>query len=91
MDDGDGENVGEDEEEANMDEDVDEEMDGEGEDGGAVNGGDDDFPQAYFFLNFMCERENCGGTLAPLPPSAATSNGVMECHVCGSFKKLDQV
>lgn len=91
MDDGDGENVGEDEEETNMDEDVDEEMDGEGEDGSVVNGGDDDFPHAYFFVNFMCERENCGGTLAPLPPSAATSNGVMECHVCGSFKKLDQV
>ncbi|PWA86992.1 ASH1-related protein 2 [Artemisia annua] len=35
--------------------------------------------------------ENCGGTLAPLPPSAATSNGVMECHVCGSFKKPDQM
>ncbi|GJU18468.1 histone-lysine N-methyltransferase ASHR2 [Tanacetum coccineum] len=91
MDDGDGENVGEDEEEANMDEDVDEEMDGEGEDGGVVNDGDDDFPHEYFFVNFMCERENCGGTLAPLPPSAATSNCVMECHVCGSFKKLDQV
>ncbi|PWA86994.1 ASH1-related protein 2 [Artemisia annua] len=75
---------------ANMDEDVDEEMDGEGEDGSAVNGGDDDFPHAYFFVNFICERESCGGTLAPLPPSATTSNGVMECHVCGSFKKLDQ-
>ena len=28
-----------------------------------------EFPHAYFFVRYMCNRNNCGGTLAPLPPS----------------------
>ncbi|KAJ0780001.1 putative [histone H3]-lysine(4) N-trimethyltransferase chromatin remodeling SET family [Helianthus annuus] len=74
--------------EGTMDEDVDERM--EGEDGDVMKG-DDDFPHAYFFLNYMCDRTNCWGTLAPLPPSVGTTSGVMECNVCGGFKKLDQM
>ncbi|KAK1408743.1 hypothetical protein QVD17_40763 [Tagetes erecta] len=78
-------------EEGNMDEDedVDEQMDGE--DGDMLKDGEDDFPHAYFFLNYMCDRKNCWGTLAPLPPSAPATTGVMECNVCGSYKHLDQV
>lgn len=74
-------------EEGTMDEDVDEQM--EGEDGDMMK--EDDFPHAYFFLNYMCDRKNCWGTLAPLPPSAAAATGVMECNVCGGYKHLDQV
>lgn len=69
-------------EEETMDEDVGEEMEGED-----VMKGDDEFPHAYFFLNYMCDRKNCWGTMAPLP----THSVVMECNVCGTFKKLDQV
>nr|XP_043607212.1 histone-lysine N-methyltransferase ASHR2 [Erigeron canadensis] len=88
MDDGDdGKDEGE---ETTMDEDVDEEM--EGQDGSVVlNGDEGEFPHSYFFLNYMCDRKNCWGTLAPLPPSVATSHSVMECNVCGNFRKLDQV
>lgn len=49
--------------------------------------GDDDFPHAYFFVRFVCDRENCGGTLAPLPPSNGMPSDVMECNVCGNLKK----
>lgn len=71
-------------EEETMDEDIGEEM--EDEDGDVMKG-DDEFPHAYFFLNYMCDRKNCWGTMAPLP----TNSVVMECNVCGTFKKLDQV
>ncbi|KAJ4720378.1 histone-lysine N-methyltransferase ASHR2-like [Melia azedarach] len=52
----------------------------------AENGGDTDFPHAYFFMRYMCDRNNCWGTLAPLPPSNATPSTVMECNVCGNLK-----
>ncbi|XP_076889268.1 histone-lysine N-methyltransferase ASHR2-like [Bidens hawaiensis] len=82
MDDGDDDDVNEEgndgSEEGAMDEDVDERMEGE-----------DDFPHTYFFLNYMCDRTNCGGTLAPLPPSGAETSGVMECNVCGNLKSVD--
>ncbi|KAL4570050.1 hypothetical protein LXL04_025700 [Taraxacum kok-saghyz] len=67
-----------------MDEDADEQMEDE-EDTDAMKG-EDDFPHAYFFLTYMCERKNCWGTLAPLPSSPA----VMECNVCGTCKNLNQ-
>lgn len=47
---------------------------------------DNDFPHAYFFLKFMCDRKNCWGTLAPLPPQGNTPSDVMECNVCGNLK-----
>lgn len=63
-----------------------------GEDDGNENV--DDFPHAYFFLRYMCTRENCWGTLAPLPthPSSigtssnSSSEVIMECNVCGNLK-----
>ncbi|XP_059635557.1 histone-lysine N-methyltransferase ASHR2 [Cornus florida] len=81
------ENEDDDNEEA-MDEDLVEEeydrmADSEAEDGIEVKRDDDDFPHAYFFLRYMCNRKNCWGTLAPLPPSS----NVMECNVCGNLRK----
>ncbi|EHA8588131.1 histone-lysine N-methyltransferase ASHR2 [Cocos nucifera] len=50
--------------------------------------GDGDFPHAYFFVRYLCNRENCGGTLAPLPPSPhGTLSNVMECNVCGQLRE----
>ncbi|KAM1500511.1 hypothetical protein ACFX13_023497 [Malus domestica] len=50
--------------------------------------GEPDFPHAYFFVRFMCNRTNCWGTLALLPPKDDGSpSNVMECNVCGSLKK----
>lgn len=72
-----------------MDEDPDEQMQDE-EDTDAMKG-EDDFPHAYFFLTYMCDRKNCWGTLAPLPPSVTTTPSVMECNLCGTCKNLDQV
>ncbi|KAF3776674.1 Histone-lysine N-methyltransferase [Nymphaea thermarum] len=72
-----------DEDEEDMDED--EQMDGP--DGGWDGSGDEqDFPHEYFFMKFLCERENCGGTLAPLPPENGMPSHVLECNVCGQFK-----
>uniref|UniRef100_A0A7N0TRU6 SET domain-containing protein n=1 Tax=Kalanchoe fedtschenkoi TaxID=63787 RepID=A0A7N0TRU6_KALFE len=49
---------------------------------GDEKGGCNDFPHACFFVRYMCEKEICGGMLAPLPPSGDghSSNG-MECNV----------
>lgn len=58
----------------------------------AGDGGDNDFPHAYFFLRYMCNRDNCWGTLAPLPPSDsdASHSNLMECNVCGNLNKADE-
>ena len=53
------------------------------------HGDNNDFPHAYFFLKYMCDRPNCGGTLAPLPPQGDTPSNVMECNVCGKLKSDD--
>ncbi|XP_050373503.1 histone-lysine N-methyltransferase ASHR2 [Argentina anserina] len=80
-----------------MDEDQDQEMEGDSESEAGcdiVDGaqGEADFPHAYFFVRFMCSRTNCWGTLAPLPPKDdGTSSGVMECNVCGSVKKDEEI
>ncbi|KAI4386322.1 hypothetical protein MLD38_004263 [Melastoma candidum] len=69
-----------DEEEAGDECDVEEEVDG-----------GNDFPHAYFFAMYMCERQNCGGTLAPLPPSPdGQPSSTMECNVCGLLKNADE-
>ncbi|PHT39023.1 Histone-lysine N-methyltransferase ASHR2 [Capsicum baccatum] len=81
-----GEGSGEEEDEA-MEEDMDDEENVNVE----VEEGDQDFPHAYFFLRYMCNRENCGGTLAPLPPSDASPSTVMECNVCGNLSKSDEL
>lgn len=71
----DSENEDEVDEEELMDEDVDQTMESDKDEA-------NDFPHAYFFLRYMCHRNNCWGTLAPLPPNA----NVMECNVCGNLK-----
>lgn len=48
--------------------------------------GDDDFPHAYFFVSFLCDKENCGGTLAPMQPSSHSLSKVYECNVCGMLE-----
>ncbi|KAK6148890.1 hypothetical protein DH2020_016415 [Rehmannia glutinosa] len=50
----------------------------------------DDFPHAYFFVRYMCSRDNCGGTLAPLPPGDAHPSTIMECNVCGNLSKCEE-
>ncbi|XP_042408542.1 histone-lysine N-methyltransferase ASHR2-like [Zingiber officinale] len=85
-DDEDGEEK-EDEDEEGMEEEDEamENMDTTGEDGE-----DGNFPHAYFFVRYVCDRENCGGTLAPLPPTADGSpSNLMECNVCGMLKTED--
>ncbi|KAE8698224.1 pentatricopeptide repeat-containing protein [Hibiscus syriacus] len=67
-----------------MDEDSDERIVGSDLEQGA----EADFPHAYFFVRYMCDRENCRGTLAPLPPPDVLSK-VMKCNVCGNLKNED--
>lgn len=65
-----------------------EEMEGEGEmemEDGIEEEDDEDFPHQYFFIRYVCE---CGGTLAPLPPThEGISSEFVECNRCGSVKK----
>lgn len=49
----------------------------------------DDFPHAYFFMRYMCSRDNCGGTLAPIPAVDARPSTVMECNVCGNLSNSE--
>ena len=71
----------EEEEEEMMDEDKHDQMES------SKGQGDTDFPHAYFFIRYMCDRENCWGTLAPLPPKDdGTASNIMECNVCGNLK-----
>ncbi|KAL8043126.1 hypothetical protein ABFX02_09G097500 [Erythranthe guttata] len=65
----------------------DDNMDGEDDDVMAKE--NDDFPHAYFFVRYMCGRDNCGGTLAPVPPVDARTSSVMECNVCGSLSNSE--
>ncbi|KAL6584703.1 hypothetical protein OROMI_003992 [Orobanche minor] len=81
----------------------DDEMDGQDDDmndgdlednsektGNGVDEEDDDFPHAYFFVRYMCSRDDCGGTLAPLPPSGNDGpSTVMECNLCGNLSKCE--
>ncbi|KAF6163766.1 hypothetical protein GIB67_012125 [Kingdonia uniflora] len=56
--------------------------------GGSDQEEDNDFPHAYFFVRYVCDKENCAGTLAPLPPPQPSN--VMECNVCGCFKTEEE-
>uniref|UniRef100_A0ACD6AGG7 Uncharacterized protein n=1 Tax=Avena sativa TaxID=4498 RepID=A0ACD6AGG7_AVESA len=59
---------------------------------GSDDDGDDDFPHAFFFVRYMCDREDCYGMLAPLPPLAnGDLSHVFECNACGQFKKEEDV
>ncbi|KFK40321.1 hypothetical protein AALP_AA3G359600 [Arabis alpina] len=73
-----------------LEEDEEEEMEEEEKEEGCGKGVDDEasFPHAYFFVRYMCEKENCFGTLAPLPPKSNDDvSRVIECNVYGSFKE----
>lgn len=60
----------------------------EQEEGDGDGDGDDDFPHAYFFVRYLCDREDCYGMLAPLPPLAnGELSHVFECNVCGQLRK----
>lgn len=72
-----------------MEENGDDQMVGEEEEDGEEM--EDDFPHAYFFLKYVCSRENCGGTLAPLPPPEGVTSGIMECNVCGQLRSAEEV
>lgn len=82
---GDGEGMEEEEEEWNEDEQMVEDGMAEEE----SNDQNNDFPHAYFFVKYMCNRDGCGGTLAPLPPRSLSdsSSDLMECNVCGNLTK----
>lgn len=72
-----------------MDEDADEQM--SGSEVGIAEEKETDFPHAYFFVRYMCNRKNCGGTLAPLPPSSDDApSDIMECNVCGQLRREDE-
>lgn len=60
--------------------------DEEGIEEGDGNDQSSDFPHAYFFIKYMCNRTDCGGTLAPLPPLDPRGN-LMECNVCGNLSE----
>ncbi|MBA0616502.1 hypothetical protein Godav_016545 [Gossypium davidsonii] len=79
--------VEENEDEEIMEEDNDEQM--VASEGDEV--GEADFPHAYFFVRYMCNRENCWGTLAPLPPSNDVQSKVLECNVCGNHKSEEDI
>ncbi|GAB4861959.1 hypothetical protein Ancab_037214 [Ancistrocladus abbreviatus] len=84
-----GENEAMEEEE---DDDMDQHMSGSDDGNNEIEvEGKDDFPHAYFFLSYMCNRNNCGGTLAPLPPSSGVISNIMECNVCGGLKSEEEM
>ncbi|EMS54848.1 hypothetical protein TRIUR3_04246 [Triticum urartu] len=49
---------------------------------------EDDFPHAFFFVRYLCDREDCYGMLAPLPPlPSGELSHIFECNACGQLKK----
>lgn len=69
--------------------DDDEGADLETNDDGMDKENNDDFPHAYFFMSYMCSRDYCGGTLAPLPPVDSRPSTVMECNVCSNLSSSE--
>ncbi|KAK7252546.1 hypothetical protein RIF29_36567 [Crotalaria pallida] len=45
-----------------------------------------DLPHMRFLSKYVCDRKNCNGTLAPLPPKDNVPSNVLECNFCGNFK-----
>ncbi|KAL2348820.1 hypothetical protein Fmac_002820 [Flemingia macrophylla] len=45
-----------------------------------------DLPHVRFLRKYVCERENCAGTMAPLPPHDDAPPRVLECNFCGHLK-----
>lgn len=50
----------------------------------------DNFPHAMFFVKYLCPKEKCGGTMAPLPPSSGAISSIMECNVCGHLRTEEE-
>eukprot|EP00252_Welwitschia_mirabilis_P026902 TRINITY_DN9003_c0_g1_i1.p1 TRINITY_DN9003_c0_g1~~TRINITY_DN9003_c0_g1_i1.p1 ORF type:complete len:427 (-),score=76.21 TRINITY_DN9003_c0_g1_i1:240-1400(-) len=50
----------------------------------------DDFPHAYFFVRYLCPVDNCGGTMAPLPPTSGNPSSTMECNMCGYLRSEEE-
>lgn len=54
---------------------------------------DDDFGHAMFFVKYLCPVEECGGTMAPLPPGEPDAQGLegsMECNFCGLVRSDEE-
>lgn len=66
------------------------EMQEAGTSGENADEANDDFPHAYFFVKYLCPVENCGGTMAPLPPALGNLSTVMECNMCGYLRTDDE-
>ncbi|RZC65926.1 hypothetical protein C5167_009617 [Papaver somniferum] len=47
-----------------------------------ANEADNDFPHAYFFVKYVCDRDNCGE-----PSQDGSPSDVLECNVCGRLRK----
>lgn len=46
-----------------------------------------DLPHVRFLSKYVCERKNCSGTMAPLPPKDdGEPSNVLECNFCGNLK-----
>ncbi|XP_058772621.1 histone-lysine N-methyltransferase ASHR2-like [Vicia villosa] len=45
-----------------------------------------DLPHVNFLSKFVCDKVNCAGTLAPLPPKDGEKSNVLECNFCGNLK-----
>jgi len=54
---------------------------------------EDDFGHAMFFVKYLCPVEECGGTMAPLPPGELDAQGLegsMECNFCGHIRSDEE-
>lgn len=54
---------------------------------------EDDFGHAMFFVKYLCPVEECGGTMAPLPPGELDAQGLegsMECNFCGHVRSDEE-
>ena len=63
------------------------------EDAGSVDDDENDFGHAIFFVKYICPVEECGGTMAPLPPGqldAQRQEGSMECNFCGHVRSGEE-
>ncbi|KAJ7559033.1 hypothetical protein O6H91_04G066500 [Diphasiastrum complanatum] len=69
----------------------DEEMDDDDSENAA-----DDFPHAMFFVKHLCPVEDCGGTMAPIPPEQLVEelgsgcSRSMECNMCGYLRTNEE-
>ncbi|TKY70114.1 Histone-lysine N-methyltransferase ASHR2 [Spatholobus suberectus] len=54
--------------------------------GGENQGENSDLPHVRFLSKYVCERKNCAGTMAPLPPNDGAPSNVLECNFCGNLK-----